>query len=75
MQQSINTRGPPVFPLLLTAREVRLSAESEDVPVWTGPVSPRASVHGVNAVVCPDIIAGIPVDVKTGETAVVLFRA
>jgi hypothetical protein len=25
--------------------------------------------------VCPDIIVGILLDVKTGETAVVLFRA
>jgi hypothetical protein len=33
------------------------------------------SFHGVNADVCPDIIVGITVDVKTGETAVVLFRA
>ena len=38
-------------------------------------MSPRASVHGVNAVVCPGSEVGTLADVKTGGTAVVLFRA
>jgi hypothetical protein len=38
-------------------------------------VSPRACVPGVSAIVCPDVEIGIPADVKTGQTAVVLFRA
>ena len=34
-----------------------------------------ASIHGVNAGVRPGSEVGTPADVKTGETAVVLFRA
>ena len=67
--------GPLLFQLLLTAREGRLSADPGDVSPRTGPVSPRACVPGVNAVVCPSVETGIAVDVKTGLTAVVLFRA
>jgi hypothetical protein len=52
-----------------------VAADSGDVSTRTGPVSPRACVPGVNAIVCPDVEIGIPADVKTGQTAVLLFRA
>ncbi len=42
--------GLPLF--LLTAREGRPSTESIVRPIRTGPVSPRACVYGVVAVVC-----------------------
>jgi hypothetical protein len=63
-----------MLPFTLTAQEGRLWAnQSRRSPANTLRL-PSAQIHGVAAVVSADVETGTADDVKTGESAALLFR-